>query len=659
MFVAGKLFQKAGEGSGGDSHNKGWYATLSDLTTAYPTAEAGDWAIVGATDTVWIWDEDTSAWVDSDQKGQVVSVNSKTGTVVLDAFDVDAVAQFETLPAASQANAGKVVQYVGATSASYTNGYFYKNIATTTASSATASQTAGSSLTDVAVVVATFETQITTSGSYVFTSDGADWSYDGNVVDLTDYGITYTGTPVADDAITVVYTAESTSYAWGQVDVQPAPSGLPDQTGQSGKFLTTDGTDASWSDKPLVNQKDLSTTSSVAFGIVGSAQIDRIGSNCVAIGSGNFISLSDNVVKIGTGGRVNGSDATYVGVNTGQTGVRTARGAVCVGKDSRVGGNSNSVGMISVGARTTTFENYSITLGYNAAALAVGAIQIGHYEDPNNPDTRTENNDANTFKVANGNGNFEIMSADGTIPADRFTTTPSADGTYYPTLSISSGIPTRSWGTINALQNAATGADSLSILGNAISSTNSIVLGKYAGKATGSATSGVYIGTGAGNIGSSLNASVFIGSNTGALTGAQSASYCIAIGSDAHTTTNNSIQLNVSGSAKTNSDTNTFKVANTNGNFEIMSADGTVPTARLTKVNTTATLAVADWSSSTQTVTVSGVKADSVVFVSPAPASASDYASAGILCTAQAADSLTFTCTTTPTSAITVNVVCM
>lgn len=77
------------------------------------------------------------------------------------------------------------------------------------------------------------------------------------------------------------------------------------------------------------------------------------------------------------------------------------------------------------------------------------------------------------------------------------------------------------------------------------------------------------------------------------------------------------------------------------------------------KVNTTATLAVADWSSNTQTITVSGVKADSVVFVSPAPASASDYASAGILCTAQAADSLTFSCTQTPSSAIVVNIVCM
>ena len=92
-------------------------------------------------------------------------------------------------------------------------------------------------------------------------------------------------------------------------------------------------------------------------------------------------------------------------------------------------------------------------------------------------------------------------------------------------------------------------------------------------------------------------------------------------------------------------------------------ADIAVPTTGGTMavigVNTTATLAVADWSSNTQTVTVSGVKADSVVFVSPAPASASDYASAGILCTSQSAGTLTFTATTTPSVAIVVNIVCL
>ena len=36
------------------------------------------------------------------------------------------------------------------------------------------------------------------------------------------------------------------TYSWSQVNVQPTPSGLPSQTGNNGKFLTTDGTDASW-----------------------------------------------------------------------------------------------------------------------------------------------------------------------------------------------------------------------------------------------------------------------------------------------------------------------------------------------------------------------------------------------------------------------------
>lgn len=70
-------------GGGGDQHNLGYYATQAALEEAHPTGEAGDWAIVGATDTVWIWDTDNSEWVDSDQKGQVTSVNGQTGAVVL------------------------------------------------------------------------------------------------------------------------------------------------------------------------------------------------------------------------------------------------------------------------------------------------------------------------------------------------------------------------------------------------------------------------------------------------------------------------------------------------------------------------------------------------------------------------------------------------
>lgn len=48
-----------------DSHNLGWFATESALTTAHPTATDGDYAFVGSTDTVWTWDSDTSAWVNT------------------------------------------------------------------------------------------------------------------------------------------------------------------------------------------------------------------------------------------------------------------------------------------------------------------------------------------------------------------------------------------------------------------------------------------------------------------------------------------------------------------------------------------------------------------------------------------------------------------
>ena len=48
------------------SWNDLWYfATELALTTAHPTASAGNYAIVGSTDTVWIWDDDTNDWVNS------------------------------------------------------------------------------------------------------------------------------------------------------------------------------------------------------------------------------------------------------------------------------------------------------------------------------------------------------------------------------------------------------------------------------------------------------------------------------------------------------------------------------------------------------------------------------------------------------------------
>ena len=597
----------------GDSHNKGYFATQAALEEAYPTGEAGDYAIVGSTDTVWLWDSDTNAWVDSDTKGEVTSVGGQTGDVSLktinnnnivgvgnielstslpypagwttnsttkafcDDIAADTTAtvakmylgevtfsdlpasmvngevvveimdgttaankviiltlksgnvapyawqyvywnggsnvsgwktwqeplvsgtniktingtsllgsgditteaiQVDTMPTAAVGELGKVYQFIGATG-TYTHGYFYECENVT--SDLTATQTSGSGLTITDIDKDRFEAQTTTSGTYVFTYDGLDWQLNGNDVDITlGYGISYSGTATAGDEITAVYTAGG--YKWTQTNVQPAPvipDPLPTQTGNSGKFLTTDGTNASWSDKPLVNK----ATRTNALTILGNPATQN---HCVNIGEGSST-----------------TDAS----------------GVAVGNNASAGAYSVAIGGApSFITSANASGNTSIAIGYGAKATASSAIQIG----------AGTNNNTQTLRVSlkNDNNNYELLSADGTVPTDRFTTTPSADGTYVPTLTISSGVATRSW----------------------------------------AAPSG-------------------------------------------------------GGSA-----------------------------------SATTTLAVNDWSSNTQTVNVTGVTANNNVIVAPAPASQADYSAAGILCTAQGAGTLTFTCTSTPSSAITVNV---
>lgn len=47
------------------AHDKGYFANPAALQEAVPTGVDGDYAIVGTTDTIWMWDTDTQSWVDS------------------------------------------------------------------------------------------------------------------------------------------------------------------------------------------------------------------------------------------------------------------------------------------------------------------------------------------------------------------------------------------------------------------------------------------------------------------------------------------------------------------------------------------------------------------------------------------------------------------
>lgn len=124
----------------------------------------------------------TKAQFDTAVQGGVIGANE-----ISIITDLDESIQVSNLPIASASNLGVIYQYVGNTTLTYTQGYFYQCI-----------------------------------------SDGT------------------TPTP---------------NYSWTRIDVQPAGSGssLPPQTGNAGKFLTTDGTNASWGEIAAYTANEVET----------------------------------------------------------------------------------------------------------------------------------------------------------------------------------------------------------------------------------------------------------------------------------------------------------------------------------------------------------------------------------------------------------------
>jgi hypothetical protein len=78
-----------------------------------------------------------------------------------------------------------------------------------TDSSATIEQTVGTSLSNLAVNIQLLESKIGTvqDSTLDFIYNGVNWTLSGNVVNIAQYGVSFSGTPVTDDDIQVVYTA--------------------------------------------------------------------------------------------------------------------------------------------------------------------------------------------------------------------------------------------------------------------------------------------------------------------------------------------------------------------------------------------------------------------------------------------------------------------
>ena len=376
--------------------------------------------------------------------------------------------QIDEMPEPSAAYLGNIIQYIGETTADYTRAYFYECVGSTVASSASASQTVGSGLTDITVDKETLEqfTGWTTDNSLqiFYTPDG--WS-----VDTASLGVSYTGTPVEGDAITIVYTAPVTTYAWQQIDVQPGG-------GDTTRVI-------------------------IKSNIIPTAGADNVGQMYIYAGETGATYTHGYIYECQK------TSITYTGTVSFEAATLSGTTVACSGDD---------------------FANFLTEAGADPTPIVSG--------------TRT---------YAAGAGGWRLVGKD------------AEDNTITSFLEY--------------------GQD--------------------------------YVDAGFTFTGTPQDGDVV--------------AFTCTVAED--TVTYGWVRLNTQ----------------------------PVPTpaeiGAVTQETHTITLVSTDWSSHTQTKTVSGVTADNTVIVAPASSSAADYAAAEILCTAQAANSLTFTCTTDPTNNVSVNIV--
>lgn len=72
-----------------DPNSVGYYATSAELKLAHSVGQSGEFAIVGETNSIWIWSITSNDWINTGNQSTVTSVNGKTGIITLVASDIN------------------------------------------------------------------------------------------------------------------------------------------------------------------------------------------------------------------------------------------------------------------------------------------------------------------------------------------------------------------------------------------------------------------------------------------------------------------------------------------------------------------------------------------------------------------------------------------
>lgn len=201
-------------------------------------------------------------------------------------------------------------------------------------------------------------------------------------------------------------TTDGTDASWAAVDA------LPSQTGQSGKFLTTDGTDASWT---TLSGLQNTATGSNSLTILGTA------------------ATNSNSINIGVGSSAGTQHSLVIGKNA-----YTAAGSdssICIGNSSY---STNPGGIAIGGGETHVSGNYGIAIGYASSATAESAIAISgtssigawaseQYSIQIGPG---KNSNQKSLSIGlDSTHNYQLLNSSGKVPVGRLTDFTGADGT--------------------------------------------------------------------------------------------------------------------------------------------------------------------------------------------------------------------------------------
>jgi len=250
---------------------------------------------------------------------------------------------------------------------------------------------------------------------------------------------------------------ENSTWSWKQYDTQPQGGGsLPSQSGQSGKFLTTDGTDASWATVDALpsqtsqSGKFLTTDgSSASWAAINALQNQASDSNSLAVGGTS--TDTGNIVRVGQSATANGYSSTVVGYNatTGSYGGwatvigsdATANGgwSVAIGNNTTAGVAQTKLNCVAIGSSASATGGYSIAIGSFAQTTADYSIILNA-----SGTSSYTNTTPNSFAFANSNGMFTLVNADGTVPEARLADMTSAAQGQVLTLDVNSNA---TWAT--------------------------------------------------------------------------------------------------------------------------------------------------------------------------------------------------------------------